>query len=86
MSGWRQPFDRVQDDSPTCPAAPAPLTAITDALKRGDAVRLKGFGTFTAATRAAKQARNPRTGEPVTVAASRQPKFKAGKALKDALN
>ena len=62
------------------------LTAITDALKRGDEVRLAGFGTFAVATRAAKQARNPRTGEPVTVAASRQPKFKAGKALKDALN
>jgi DNA-binding protein HU-beta len=62
------------------------LAAITDALKRGDEVRLTGFGTFTVATSAAKQARNPRTGEPVTVAASRQPKFKAGKALKDALN
>jgi len=62
------------------------LTAIADALKRGDEVRLTGFGTFTVATRAAGQARNPRTGEPVTVAASRQPKFKAGKALKDALN
>jgi DNA-binding protein HU-beta len=62
------------------------LTAITDALKRGDELRLPGFGTFTVATRAAGQARNPRTGEPVMVAASRQPKFKAGKALKDALN
>jgi DNA-binding protein HU-beta len=62
------------------------LTAITDALKRGDEVRLTGFGTFTVASRAAGQARNPRTGKPVTVAASRQPKFKAGKALKDALN
>ena len=62
------------------------LNAIADALKRGDEVRLAGFGTFTVATSAAKQARNPRTGEPVTVAASRQPKFKAGKALKDALN
>ena len=63
------------------------LTAIADALKQGDQVRLTGgFGTFTVATRAAGQARNPRTGEPVTVAASRQPKFKAGKALKDAVN
>jgi DNA-binding protein HU-beta len=62
------------------------LTAITDALKEGDEVRLTGFGTFTVGTRAAGQARNPRTGERVTVAASRQPKFKAGKALKDALN
>jgi DNA-binding protein HU-beta len=62
------------------------LSAITDALKQGDEVRLPGFGTFTVATRAAGQARNPRTGEPVTIAASRQPKLKAGKALKDALN
>ena len=62
------------------------LTAITDALKRGEEVRLTGFGTFTVAARTAGQARNPRTGEPVTVAASRQPKFKAGKALKDAVN
>jgi DNA-binding protein HU-beta len=62
------------------------LTAIIDALKRGDAVRLTGFGTFTVACRAAGQAHSPRTGKPVTVAASRRPKFKAGKALKDALN
>ncbi|MGZ9087021.1 MAG: HU family DNA-binding protein [Rhodoplanes sp.] len=62
------------------------LTAITDALTRGDEVRLTGFGAFTVAIRAAGQARNPRTGEPVTIAASRQPKFKAGKALKDAVN
>ena len=62
------------------------LTAIIDALKKGDEVRLLGFGTFTVASRAAGQARNPRTGEPMTIAASRQPKFKAGKALKDALN
>ena len=62
------------------------LAAIADALKRGDEVRLTGFGTFTVATRAAGQARNPRTGEPVIVAASHQPKFKAAKALKEALN
>ena len=62
------------------------FTAIADALKQGEEVRLTGFGTFTVASRAARQARNPQTGETVTVAASRQPKFKAGKALKDALN
>ena len=59
---------------------------IADALKQGEEVRLTGFGTFTVASRAAGQARNPQTGETVTVAASSQPKFKAGKALKDALN
>lgn len=62
------------------------LSAITDALKRGDEVRLPGFGTFTVVDRAEGQARNPRTGEPVTVAACRQPKFRAGKALKEAVN
>ncbi|MGC1953697.1 MAG: HU family DNA-binding protein, partial [Gammaproteobacteria bacterium] len=62
------------------------LAAIADALKRGDEVRLTGFGTVTVATRAAGQARNPRTGEPVIVAASHQSKFKAAKAPKEALN
>ena len=55
------------------------LAAITDALKRGDEVRLTGFGTFTVATSAAKQARNPRTGEPVTVAASANPSSRPAK-------
>jgi len=62
------------------------FTAITDALKGGDEVRLVGFGTFNVSHRAASQGRNPRTGEAINIAASKQPKFRAGKALKDAVN
>ncbi|HIC81147.1 HU family DNA-binding protein [Pelagibius sp.] len=60
--------------------------AITESLKSGNEVRLVGFGTFTVTKRAASQGRNPRTGEPIQIAASMQPKFKAGKGLKDAVN
>jgi len=60
--------------------------AITAALKSGDEVRLVGFGTFAVASRAASTGRNPRTGDTIKIAASKQPKFKAGKALKDAVN
>lgn len=62
------------------------LDSITAALKTGKEVRLVGFGTFSVAHRAASEGRNPRTGERIQIPASRQPKFKAGKALKDALN
>lgn len=62
------------------------FAAITDALKGGEEVRLVGFGTFSVAERAASQGRNPRTGESIDIAASKQAKFKPGKALKDALN
>ena len=60
--------------------------AISGALKGGDEVRLVGFGTFSVAKRKASTGRNPRTGEPMTIKASSQPKFKAGKGLKDAVN
>jgi DNA-binding protein HU-beta len=60
--------------------------AITGALKKGDEVRLVGFGTFSVARRKASTGRNPRTGEAMQIAASNQPKFKAGKGLKDAVN
>lgn len=66
-------------------ALDATLGAITTALKGGDDVRLVGFGTFEVAERAASEGRNPRTGEPITIPASKQPKFKAGKGLKDAV-
>ena len=59
---------------------------IENALKKGDEVRLVGFGTFSVAKRKASTGRNPRTGEPMTIKASSQPKFKAGKGLKDAVN
>ena len=60
--------------------------AITGALKKGDEVRLVGFGTFSVSKRKASTGRNPRTGEPMKISASTQPKFKAGKGLKDAVN
>ncbi|MDE0933409.1 MAG: HU family DNA-binding protein [Novosphingopyxis baekryungensis] len=59
---------------------------ITSTLKDGGDVRLVGFGTFSVSQRKASTGRNPRTGEPMTIPASTQPKFKAGKALKDAVN
>ena len=59
---------------------------IAGALKSGDSVQLVGFGSFSVTDRAAREGRNPRTGETIQIAASKQPKFKAGKGLKDALN
>jgi DNA-binding protein HU-beta len=60
--------------------------ALTEALKSGDEVRVVGFGTFSVSQRAASEGRNPRTGDKIEIPASKQPKFKAGKLLKDALN
>ena len=59
--------------------------AISGALKKGDEVRLVGFGTFSVARRKASTGRNPRTGEPMQIKASSQPKFRPGKVLKDAV-
>ncbi|WP_114393097.1 HU family DNA-binding protein [Oleisolibacter albus] len=70
----------------TAKAVDAVFIAIEDALKSGGDVRLLGFGTFSVADRPARQGKNPRTGEMIEIAASKQPKFTAGKALKDALN
>ncbi|MEM8986802.1 MAG: HU family DNA-binding protein [Pseudomonadota bacterium] len=67
-------------------AVDAVFDAVTETLKGGDEVRLVGFGTFAVTRRAATTGRNPRTGEPIQIKASNQPKFKAGKGLKDALN
>ena len=60
--------------------------AVTEALSSGDDVRLVGFGTFAVADRKATEGRNPRTGAVIKIAASKLPKFKAGKQLKDACN
>jgi DNA-binding protein HU-beta len=62
------------------------FAVIAGALKGGDEVRLVGFGTFSVAERAASQGRNPRTGASISISASRQPKFRPGKQLKDTLN
>jgi DNA-binding protein HU-beta len=67
-------------------AVEAVLDSITATLKKGDEVRLVGFGTFSVSKRKASTGRNPRTGEPMEIKASAQPKFKAGKALKDSVN
>ena len=67
-------------------AVNAMTAAITDALKAGDKVQLVGFGTFEVKERAARNGRNPKTGETITIAASKAPAFAAGKALKDAIN
>lgn len=66
-------------------AVEAVLGGISSTLSNGDSVSLVGFGTFSVAERSARTARNPRTGDTINVPASRAPKFKAGKALKDAV-
>jgi DNA-binding protein HU-beta len=67
-------------------AVDAVFDSITAALKSGDTVALLGFGTFVVKGRAARPGRNPRTGETIEIPASKVPGFKAGKALKDAVN
>ncbi|QOW21453.1 MULTISPECIES: HU family DNA-binding protein [Lysobacteraceae] len=67
-------------------AVDAMVSVITDALKKGDSITLVGFGTFQVRNRAARQGRNPKTGETIQIKASNNPAFKAGKALKDAVN
>ena len=67
-------------------AVDAVFDSIASALKGGGDVRIVGFGTFSVAHRAATTGRNPRTGEAIQIAASKQPKFKAGAPLKDAVN
>lgn len=67
-------------------AVDAVFASIESALKGGDEVRIVGFGTFSVAQRAATTGRNPRTGETIQIAASKQPKFKAGAPLKEAVN
>ena len=62
------------------------IDAVKNTLKNGDSVSLVGFGTFTVGKRAARVGRNPRTGASIKITAARVPKFRPGKALKDALN
>ena len=62
------------------------IDTVTEELKNGGKVQLVGFGTFEVAERAERQGRNPKTGEAITIPASKSPKFKAGKALKDIVN
>ncbi|MCI6173840.1 MAG: HU family DNA-binding protein [Clostridiales bacterium] len=67
-------------------AVKAFIDVVTKELEKGEKVQLVGFGTFEVAERAAREGRNPATGESMQIEASRAPKFKAGKALKDAIN
>ena len=62
------------------------VDVVTEEMKKGEKVQLVGFGTFEVSERAAREGRNPRTGETMTIEASKTPKFKAGKALKDLVN
>ena len=67
-------------------AVDAVVSEVTKALKKGDTVTLVGFGTFQVRARAERTGRNPKTGDTIKIAASNNPSFKAGKALKDAVN
>ena len=62
------------------------IDVVTDELKKGEKIQLVGFGTFEVSTRAAREGRNPQTGKEMKIKASKAPKFKAGKALKDMIN
>ena len=84
-------IEKVADDAElskaqAARAVDAIIDAVVDTLQGGDVVTLVGFGTFSVSERAARTGRNPRTGDAITIAATRVPKFKAGKALKDAVN
>ncbi|MCG8378905.1 MAG: HU family DNA-binding protein [Proteobacteria bacterium] len=84
-------IDAVADSADLSKAAAgraldAAIETITKALKKGDTVTLVGFGTFSVRKRSARTGRNPRTGEAIKIKASKVPGFKAGKALKDAIN
>ena len=84
-------IDTVSDDAgiskaEASRAVDSVITAITKALKTGKQVSLVGFGTFAVKKRAARTGRNPRTGEAIQIKASKVPGFKAGKALKEAVN
>ena len=62
------------------------VDGVAEELKKGEKIQLGGFGTFEVSERAAREGRNPANGQPMQIAASKAPKFKAGKALKDAIN
>ena len=75
-----------QSKKDTEKALKAFVDVITEELKKGEKIQLVGFGTFEVIERAAREGRNPLTGEKMEIKASKVPKFKAGKALKDAVN
>ena len=79
--------DQAEISKKDAAKALAAFTAVvTDELKKGEKVQLVGFGTFEVVERKEREGRNPQSGETMKIAASKAPKFKAGKALKDAMN
>ena len=79
--------DQAEISKKDAEKALAAFTAVvTDELKKGEKVQLVGFGTFEVVERKEREGRNPHSGETMKIAASKAPKFKAGKALKDAMN
>lgn len=86
-----QLIDKIAADADISKAAAgraldAWVAAVTEALQAGDDVALVGFGSFSVRERAARTGRNPQTGKEITIAAAKVPGFRAGKALKDAVN
>ncbi|HAB25980.1 MAG: nucleoid-associated protein HU-beta [Pantoea sp.] len=86
-----QLIDKIAADADISKAAAGRVldaftSSVSDALKGGDEVALVGFGTFSVRERAARTGRNPQTGKEITIAAGKVPGFRAGKALKDAVN
>ena len=80
------PSDLDEDIGPVSELVDATVTAISTTLKKGGTVSLVGFGTFSITKRAARSGRNPRTGDTIKIKSAKVPKFKPGKALKDAVN
>ena len=81
-----QLIDKIAAGAAAGRALDSMIDAVTDALKKDDQVALVGFGTFSVRERSARTGRNPQTGETIQIAAAKVPSFKAGKALKDAVN
>lgn len=84
MQLWLNRAELSKKDSEK--ALKAFIDVVTEELKKGEKIQLVGFGTFEVTERAAREGRNPLTGEKMQIKASKAPKFKAGKALKDAVN
>ena len=81
---WQRKHSYPRKDAEA--ALKAFVDVVSEEMKKGEKVQLVGFGTFEVSERAAREGRNPQTGETMTIAASKTPKFKAGKALKDLVN
>lgn len=81
-----QLIEKIAAGADISKAAAGRIASVTESLKEGDDVALVGFGTFAVKERAARTGRNPQTGKEITIAAAKVPSFRAGKALKDAVN